>query len=131
MKCLKCGKDIADLSKFCGYCGNPIEEIKKNVKVIENNINANNGDFNETILSKFDKDEQIIPDLDVKIDSNNGELKEENNPDSARMEHKKLKDEVSKNDEDGINNNSNNLIFIICGIAMVIVGIMLFIFSLL
>ena len=131
MKCLKCGKDIADLSKFCGYCGNPIEEIKKNVKSTENSINSNIGDSNETISSKFDKDEQIIPNLAVKIDSNNDELKEDNNHDSARMEHKKLKDEVNKTDEGSINNNSNGLIFIICGITIVIVGIILFIFSLL
>ena len=131
MKCLKCGKDIADLSKFCGYCGNPIEEIKKNVKSTENSINSNIGDSNETISSKFDKDEQIIPNLAVKIDSNNDELKEDNNHDSARMEHKKLKDEVNKTDEGSINNNSNGLIFIICGITIVIVGIILFVFSLL
>ena len=35
MKCLKCGMEIADNSKFCGYCGNPVEASQSNIASVQ------------------------------------------------------------------------------------------------
>jgi len=40
MFCTKCGNKLNDTDKFCGVCGNPVEEIK------ESNINTNNHSTN-------------------------------------------------------------------------------------
>lgn len=37
MLCKKCGADIADTSKFCGYCGNPVEVLNESINNIETN----------------------------------------------------------------------------------------------
>ena len=33
MKCPKCGKEIANDSQFCEYCGNKINPVKKTQKI--------------------------------------------------------------------------------------------------
>ncbi len=40
MICKKCGANIADTSKFCGYCGEQIEEVKP---IVSNSFNENAG----------------------------------------------------------------------------------------
>jgi len=41
MKCIKCGSEISDTSKFCGYCGTPVTQSQKESlngeKVLDNN----------------------------------------------------------------------------------------------
>lgn len=59
MECKKCGVNIADASKFCGYCGNQIEQIpvfiEKSVQTIEQNIEQ----VSTTDESVFQKMENI------------------------------------------------------------------------
>ena len=38
MKCLKCGLEIDDNSKFCGYCGNPVQQPVANPSTPEVNV---------------------------------------------------------------------------------------------
>lgn len=40
MKCLKCGMEIEDNSKFCGYCGNPVQVV--NPTVVSNPLGNGN-----------------------------------------------------------------------------------------
>lgn len=54
MLCKKCGAEIADASKFCGYCGNPVEvsnETNVNPQPVNNveNIDLNQEDLGNTI----------------------------------------------------------------------------------
>lgn len=36
MKCIKCGMENADNSKFCGYCGTPVEQPQQNENPVNN-----------------------------------------------------------------------------------------------
>lgn len=63
MICKKCGANIADTAKFCGYCGNPIEQpqpvvdiqsTQNNTQVEQvteqgSNTNLNNVEFNNSV----------------------------------------------------------------------------------
>lgn len=42
MKCLKCGLEIADTSKFCGYCGNPVDKQIVQGQVEETSVESFN-----------------------------------------------------------------------------------------
>ena len=45
MFCTKCGNKLNDTDKFCGVCGNPVEEIKAS-SINTYNINTNNHSTN-------------------------------------------------------------------------------------
>lgn len=42
MECKKCGANVADTAKFCGYCGNPVEQSSvSNETIVQSNFNNN------------------------------------------------------------------------------------------
>jgi len=63
MLCKKCGANIEDASKFCGYCGNPVEQItSESQSVIDtqfNGVQEENNNSNEIDLGKTIKIEPV------------------------------------------------------------------------
>ena len=67
MKCLKCGAEIDNNSKFCGYCGNPVEQptvtnIPEEVVQNNNEIQPNNVQVHPMAVNNaFTQNEVITP----------------------------------------------------------------------
>ena len=60
MLCKKCGENIADTSKFCGYCGNPTQEILTNNNQ-NMNVEVNNSiEIGNEFLPAFARSERSI-----------------------------------------------------------------------
>ena len=61
MLCKKCGTNIAETAKFCGFCGNPIEQNNVNTQIISEDIT------NEVNLQAFEKTESTQAQLETTI----------------------------------------------------------------
>lgn len=66
MKCKKCGMDIADNSKFCGYCGtttieqNNLDATVKIEPISQNLVNNNLEQHNNTVNKEIKKVENVV-----------------------------------------------------------------------
>jgi len=57
MLCKKCGAEITENAKFCGYCGEMVETVQSESQNLENNMN---NELNETAINEFDLGKTIV-----------------------------------------------------------------------
>ena len=97
MKCLNCGAENADNSKFCGYCGSPLTDVTENVT--------------EEVSNELEQP----PKEEVKADEN----KVLESTESVSLESSK---DIKPTTDSNLNNNTNKKskmpIFIICGVVL-------------
>lgn len=155
MLCKKCGAVIEENSKFCGYCGNAVEGVFETINnvqstnVEENKIdnvglNINNSvsniDLGETIkidpiqpdvqsMSHQSSAESALDQQEVVNDSisiTNNQTMMGNNTVNPIQENSS----VMQNNVNNVSNKKNNkLIFIITGVALVLIAIVLLVFA--
>lgn len=101
MICKKCGANIADTAKFCGYCGSKLEQ-----QVIDSTIqNVEQTNINSEVNNVLEKT-QIIQPTEQNINSNNVSVE------PVQKEANKKK-------------NNNTWIFIILGVILVVLALVL------
>lgn len=119
MICKKCGANIADTAKFCGYCGNPIEQpqpvvdiqsTQNNTQVEQvteqgSNTNLNNVEFNNSVDVQS-IEQPVMNQVEQPIIENTTQGSSDNNS-------KKTK------------GNANKLIPIIVGIVLILIALVL------
>lgn len=124
MICKKCGANIADTSKFCGYCGNQIEAENQ----VVNNVNEDslqNVNMNDTLTNNVDlgKTIQIEPQQPV---VNVQPLQEQ--PVNPNLQAQQVVGQPIPTQNPAPKKKNNKLILLIGGIVLAVAAIVLVIF---
>lgn len=137
MLCKKCGSNIADTSKFCGYCGNPVEKVMDSLNEVSNNINS------EISNSYLDKTTKIDPVIETKEAENFNtgfispiELESSNNVENKAYsyfdelkqnimfeQNSNIENPVNTQKKEENNKKGNKVLFIILGIVLTLIAI--------
>jgi len=122
MICKKCGANIADNSKFCGYCGNSIEEIS----IPKTQPETNEIDLGKTIKVEPIQNETVVTSTNP-VESINEQINVEPVEQTVAAEN----NSTEQNDVKIVGKKSNALNFLICVIALLLIagGIGLFVFA--
>ena len=138
MLCKKCGAEIADTSKFCGYCGEVVEtnEIMQpsnieNNEVVENTITE--ADLGETIKIDLVQPENQISDVTVPPIGPGLPGYVEPVVEPVASTQPEVQNQVPVNgpvmpNTEG-NKKNNKLVFIIGGVVLALIAIVLVIFA--
>lgn len=120
MLCKKCGAEIADASKFCGYCGEIVETNE--------NVQPSNVENNEVVENTI---KEVEFGKTIKIDPIGVEGLNSNEP--ATQVEPQVQNQVPVNGPVMTNNQNNKknnkLIFIIGGVVLAIIAIVLVVFA--
>lgn len=127
MLCKKCGANIEETSKFCGYCGNPVENSLESQSTVFNNetFEDNNVDLGQTI--------QIEPIQEGAEISSFNQINHNQNLNDTTSESQQIENQIPNNMNGMVepkNKKKNNWIFIISGILLASVAIIVLVFSL-
>lgn len=120
MVCKKCGFNVSDNAKFCGYCGNPIEEPNKEVIlstepqtiIQDNNVNEISVDSGNDILFNSEKTE-VNSNIDILAPIEQPKIEEVNQT---------LNNVSNQNKKSGKN---SKIPFIILGVVLMVLGLSL------
>lgn len=121
MKCVKCGADIADTAKFCGYCGNPVEVDSSNEVVNEVQPDM----ATQEPVQQVQTD---IPTQDVQLESQNvvGDTVQQ-----VQNAVEQPTPSYTVNDSNSSKGNKNNKgLFIALGCALAVIAVVLVSFAL-
>ncbi len=121
MKCVKCGADIADTAKFCGYCGNPVE-VDSSSEVV------NEVQPDMTTQEPVQQVQTDIPTQDVQLESQNVV------GDTVQQVQNTVEQPIPSytvNDSNSSKGNKNNKgLFIALGCALAVIAVVLVSFAL-
>lgn len=122
MICKKCGENIADTSKFCGYCGNPIDQLTSDKPVnqeflTDENVeqSQHNIDQMQPIVSGDISNESDLPAVDMNASANIGES----------IDQVPAEQSVEPNEKSNKNADTNKIILIVVGIVLAVVALVL------
>lgn len=135
MICKKCGAEIADTSKFCGYCGEVI--TSENGNVDESNVEQNNEIITSDSLIETMKKNPVefgtVVDPVIPIQN---DVQEEIK--SSFIEGKTEQENIVSNEQSAVNsapeapsndNKNNKWFFILMGIVLIVIAIGLLVFA--
>ena len=134
MKCVKCGADIADTAKFCGYCGNPVKVDSSNEVVNEVQPDVVTQEPVQQVQPDMTTQEPVqqvqtdIPTQDVQLESQNvvGDTVQQ-----VQNAVEQPTPSYTVNDSNSSKGNKNNKgLFIALGCALAVIAVVLVSFAL-
>lgn len=120
MKCLKCGAEVEDTSKFCGYCGNPLQ--------VDNIGNENANSFTNTVKEDMPATNQVFKEneQEQEVTMEQKEILPLENNENLQVE---TKQEENKPEKKSVKNNTKKWIFIVCGVLLAVIASVLLILA--
>lgn len=132
MKCNNCGADIAPTSKFCGYCGNPIEQLQDPIIVQpQNNNQINNGENTvDTKVESGGNGDNVLIQNNDSIINNDQDLTANLSMDQSNLATQNIQNYEEHPQEKGTNEHGtkkkkNMIIFIVLGAVLILASIIL------
>lgn len=118
MMCKKCGANIAETSKFCGYCGNQMEIENQTVNTLNNVNEVNSQNVNLEKITPIGQEQPI---------ANMAPIQEQTvNP---NLQAQQVIEQPIPNQDQTPNKKNNNLILLTSGILVTLIGIIIIIVS--
>ena len=118
MMCKKCGANIAETSKFCGYCGNQMEIENQTVNTFNNVNEVNSQNVNLEKITPIGQEQPI---------ANMAPIQEQTiNP---NLQVQQVIEQPIPNQDQTPNKKNNNLILLTSGILLTLIGVIIIIVS--
>ena len=118
MMCKKCGANIAETSKFCGYCGNQMEIENQTADTLNNVNEVNSQNVNLEKITPIGQEQPI---------ANMAPIQEQTiNP---NLQVQQVIEQPIPNQDQTPNKKNNNLILLTSGILVTLIGIIIIIVS--
>lgn len=120
MICKKCGANIDESSKFCGYCGEKVTDIQSEVSPVQNN--------EQTLLNVTETNNSLIEQTNIG-EQNVSQETENTVQSSTSIEQTVVNVEDSKQNNDKKSNKNNKVLFLVLGVVLAVVAAVLVILA--